>query len=256
MDEREAKLMAAIETEIMTILTSFYILGIWSQAYKDNPIYNICLSALIGTTIGHQVLTALTSSWRVIGAEFVAGDLVLLVPIVWGLLQYTFFSATYISIYRSAAMLYFAVKLGGIMSANISKILSVVTGWTNALVASAAAPTLYETTGLIINLITGIVTLLYFTYWDRIEGAAPPAFWRGLRTLGLLIYSCYFGYVVGFFYVGRSLQLGAVEATARMMETSGVYVVIIVAVAILIDATIGFRRILGLQPKQVVTAES
>ena len=242
-----------METSVMEILSTAYILGIWSQAYKDNPIYKICLAALVGTTLGHQVLIALTGSWRVVFSPFAAGEWIYIIPIVWGLLHYFFFSATYMQIYRSALVLWFAVKLGTIFPGNIDRVYVLVTGWTDMLTRQAP---LDQQIGLIVNLVLAAVVLLYFTYWNRLDRAMPPLFWRGLRTLGLLLFSCFFGYIVAYFFIGRSLQLGAVEAAVHMLETNGVYVLAAAALLIIVDALIGFRRILGLQPARTTVAET
>lgn len=124
-----------MEPILFEILISIVAVAIWSAFYRPNMFYAAMENVIIGATAANAVLVAITQVMRLDVAPLQAGQVVYIIPVLWGVSLYTFFSRTYFGIYRYSIIAVLAIDLALAIRSNMSTMWLNMAGWTVKFVA-------------------------------------------------------------------------------------------------------------------------
>jgi len=163
-----------------------------------------------------------------------ATNILLIVPLILGLLSYTFFSPNYITVYRIVNGFLLAIVLG----------IREGTTWMSN-IASLLNYMRFSVTDLsyLVTLGTTFITAFYFLNLRKYE---PQT--RGLRKIATWGSAMAIGFMCGTLYIQRiAVLIGWYMDFTTYPQYAGWIPMIVVALLIAVDALVGWRKILGLQ---------
>jgi len=220
--------------DLVQMVLTLSILGVYSHYYKDNPLYSIVESLTVGIYAGINVVESVrTIYFNELTA--VAGKPELIIPILLGIGVFTFFTQRLIGVYRTVLVLIAANRVGLAISAEL---------WSTMDRIYRMSMPQYGVISLA-YLICGTLSVTVWLYNRRFD---QPL--RQVRRVGLFVILSAFGYNVGQQFVPRITS--AIGAINTAITTDGIYVLAVVVVAIAVDAIYGWRRLLGLEKPQEV----
>jgi hypothetical protein len=228
----------AIDLDTLSIyLTPLIVFGVYSSLYKENPVYAFIEHAMIGISLAQILVVGWGSINKNLLTPLSEGQFTLLIPIIIGLSYLSIFVRGLEPVYRSiisariGAML--GLEVGMSITVSITQIIAVAEGVATDL-------------SNILALITMIFILFYFTF-----SRATDRVFSIPRKISRWFIFLFFAANVATLYGTR------LDAFVGWMFTialsPGVVIIPIVAVIILIDVLVGWRKILGLKE---VTAET
>jgi len=224
--------------DLVQMVLTLSILGVYSHYYKDNPLYSIVESLTVGIYAGINVVESVrTIYFNELTA--VAGKPELIIPILLGIGVFTFFTQRLIGVYRTVLVLIAANRVGLAISAEL---------WSTMDRIYRMSMPQYGVISLA-YLICGTLSVTVWLYNRRFD---QPL--RQVRRVGLFVILSAFGYNVGQQFVPRITS--AIGAINTAITTDGIYVLAVVVVAIAVDAIYGWRRLLGPEKPQEVTLGS
>jgi hypothetical protein len=212
---------------ISQILMAFVVFGNFSAAYQNNFLFRILGSVILGFATASQLVDSSERIMSVVITPLLEGDIEMLAPLVSGLLLLTFFSHRLRGIYRTILLLFAAVLWGagyvGMIGGPYYSIaeLSSVTSWEKAF-----------------DVIFFIALLVYFIFNERIGQKLAP-----IRKLSNWCITAYFGLGIAIMWARFGNNL--IGWTFRGIEGVGLYVGLIILGGVLIDAFVGWNKILG-----------
>ena len=108
-----------MDTSLVVLVEVFFTLAIWSLLYKDNTFYRFATLTMVGATAGYtaavSVNTIINNGW----VKILAGNYLLVVPLLLGPLFLTRISRTYDWLSRYPTSIIIGVGLGLSMSTYI-----------------------------------------------------------------------------------------------------------------------------------------
>ena len=227
------------------LVVTFIVLAIWSYLYKMHPIYGFLENITLGFMTANGLLVALDSINRGIliplNTDF-STNILLIVPLILGLLSYTFFTPNYITVYRLVNAFLLAIVLGIREGVGWQ---STVQGLLNRMRFALTDPSYLVTLG------ATVITAFYFLNMRKFEGQT-----RGLRKIATYGSAMAIGYMCGTLYIQRiAVLVGWWVDFTTYPDYAGWIPMIVVALIIAVDALVGWRKILGLR-KPVVDVEA
>jgi len=211
------------------------VMGIWSSLYKPNIIFEILTSIIVGYTCAHGILTAYTNIDRYDIQPLIKGDYTILVPIIWGLLTYTFFTRRYRDVYRACIFFTLVISLGQFLPARMDTFERSVLNWVKQ--ATGSDPM------MLVYMAILCLTLLYFVYWKRFEDTVGKSSWFDkVRLVTRCALFAYVGYAVGMNFLKFSVI--TVGITQSVQAGAGMYIVGVAAILLLFDIFVGWSKIL------------
>ncbi|KON30763.1 hypothetical protein AC480_00310 [miscellaneous Crenarchaeota group archaeon SMTZ1-55] len=219
------------------LVVTFVVLGIWSYLYKMHPFYGFLENITLGFMTAHGLLVAFDTINRGILIPLntdPATNILLIVPLILGLLSYTFFSPNYITVYRIVNGFLLAIVLG----------IREGTTWMSN-IASLLNYMRFSVTDLsyLVTLGTTFITAFYFLNLRKYE---PQT--RGLRKIATWGSAMAIGFMCGTLYIQRiAVLIGWYMDFTTYPQYAGWIPMIVVALLIAVDALVGWRKILGLQ---------
>ncbi len=192
--------------DIGTVIAGVLTLAVLSFLYRDNPVYKMAESLLIGVSIGYTLVVIWSSTLvdLLLRPLFLDGMLSLMVPLVLGLLMFGRFHRTTSSLSRLPIALMIGSGAGVAIPAMLdARILKQLSATVMPVVTAAGIPDLSA-----IVIICGVVTTLCYFYFSREhEGVLGSA-----ATVGTWFLMVFFGTTFGYTVMSRmSTFIGRME---------------------------------------------
>ncbi len=209
------------------LLMAFVVFGNFTAAYKNNPLFRVLGAVILGFATANSLVDSTTRIWLVIFDPLMAGDLYNIPALIVGSLFLCFFSYRLIGIYRTVLLCQAAVLWGlgyvGMIGGPYKSInqLSRITSF------SAAFDVIFFS-----------VMLCYFIFSEKLN--KPTATLRRLANWCIIIY---FGLGIAIMWARFGNNL--IGWTFRALEGIGMYVGFAMLAGVLIDALVGWNKILG-----------
>jgi hypothetical protein len=236
---------ATMDPYVWEIVSAFFILATFSVLWKANPFFKATQQIVIGIVTAFLLLFNITLMNTSVFSRIVAGESLYIISLIWGIAQYTYFSQPLRGIYRGAIVASLTISLG----TTINKVLALL--WVSMKGISWGM----TDTLLLTNVLVGAFAFIYHIYWKAFEDrfsriASIP------RMLYRFSFASYCGWVIGsVFCLGRGLNQVIDQAfyVVRGVGAGGVglYVLFIGLIVIVIDAVVGWNKILGRSPAKV-----
>jgi len=211
---------------------------LWTGVWKGTNTYFFVEHLLMGVVTAHYLLINLDSINVQLITRAGAGEWLYIIPFLYGLLYFFIFAKEpWIVLYRIVAVMYAAVTIGlGFLAKMASTVKSIY-------VYSAL-----EDPSDVVVLIFLICGMLYFIYGRKFEKYVK---WPGYIGLaGIYVYIG--GAMVTFWSRYADPVYGIALSTVR--TTGGIAVPLLIGLGILVEVTVGWRKLLGLKPAQVIPA--
>ncbi|MCP4684124.1 MAG: hypothetical protein GY867_01645, partial [bacterium] len=180
--------------DIATIIAGVLTLAIFSFLYRDNPIYKMAESLLIGISIGYVLVITWTNSLMALlfNPLFYEGRLALIVPLLLGLLMFGRFNRSTTALSRIPIAVLIGSGAGVAIPAMLNeRTLKQMSATVAPLVASSGTPNL---SGIVV-LLGVICTISYFYFSREHRGVLGKSAKVGTWFL-MIFFGTTFGYTV------------------------------------------------------------
>ncbi len=147
-------------TDFTTWLAAFLTLGIISMViFKDNPLYNLIVSAYMGIGVGHGVIMGLRVIFNSgVQPMFQESQFALIIPLLFGILLFARYFDRYARLARPSAALIVAVAAGlGLRGSIVAQFLDQIKATFIPL----------NSVGNIVLIVSVITTIIYFLFTER-----------------------------------------------------------------------------------------
>lgn len=237
---------ATMNPYVWEILAALLMLTTLSVLWKANPFFKATQQIVIGLVTGYLLMFNITLMDRSVFSRIAGGESLYIIALVWGLAQYTYFSTALRSVYRGAIVATLTISLGTTINKVLALLWVSMKGW----IAWGTTDVL-----LLTNVFVGAFAFLYHIYWETFEDRFAR-YVRIPRMLYRFSFASYCGWVIGsVFALGRGINFVVDQAfyVVRGVGAGGIglYVLIIGLVVIVIDAIVGWNKILGLSSAKV-----
>ena len=156
-----------------------------------------------------------------------AGDIQKIIPILLGLLIYTFFTKNYKAVYRAVMINFLLAGLG----------IGYARAWHGAIEMTIKWANIFTLDAFLIVVFVG-TSFLYLIYTEKLH-----RFTQLPGKVGFLGLLAMYGWVLGRMHLGY--QLKTIGTMLGIVTSSGIWVIPIAGLVILIDVFIGWNKILG-----------
>ncbi len=173
----------------MPYLNTFIFFAIYTTLYKNNPIYRIAQSLVVGAGAGFLIVSQVDAYQRgVVAQMFVGGSFnwTMLIPWILGLAYLCIFVPSLINVYRAVSILTLAVGMGVVLPYGPALFWTLSQGYAQNAFKFLSGFNL-QTFGQLVTAIAYVAGLSYFLFTDAASG--PTTTIRKGGRLVLLIYT-------------------------------------------------------------------
>jgi len=192
--------------DIATIIAGILTLAIFSFLYRDNPVYKMAESLLIGVSIGYVLVITWTNSLMslLFNPLFGEGRLTLILPLALGLLMFGRFNRNTVSLSRIPIAVLIGSGAGVAIPAMLNeRVLMQMSATVAPLVTSSGLPNL---SGIVV-LLGVLCTISYFYFSREHRGVLGKS-----AKVGTWFLMIFFGTTFGYTVMSRmSTFIGRVE---------------------------------------------
>jgi len=192
--------------DIATIIAGILTLAIFSFLYRDNPVYKMAESLLIGVSIGYVLVITWTNSLMslLFNPLFGEGRLALILPLALGLLMFGRFNRNTVSLSRIPIAVLIGSGAGVAIPAMLNeRVLMQMSATVAPLVTSSGLPNL---SGIVV-LLGVLCTISYFYFSREHRGVLGKS-----AKVGTWFLMIFFGTTFGYTVMSRmSTFIGRVE---------------------------------------------
>ena len=192
--------------DISTLIAGALTLAIFSFLYKDNPVYKLAESLLIGVSIGYFLVITWTNSLMALlfNPLFNDGRMALIVPLMLGVLMFGRFHRRTAVLSRIPIAVLIGSGAGVAIPAMLgARTLAQMSATVQPLLIDGAAPNL---SGLVV--LAGVLCTLAYFYFSREHKGAIG----GAAKVGTWFLMVFFGTTFGYTVMSRmSTLIGRVE---------------------------------------------
>jgi hypothetical protein len=221
-----------IPDTILAIMAAIITFIVMSFLYKENHLFSIVEGIAIGFAVGNTLILLLTRTYDQILTPLSLGNMEKLIPLFFGLLMFTFFIPKYRNVYRAVLMGYILIVYGVSFGFGIQTVIQRFISWGEILNIGGVA-----------TIIVAVTSLLYLIYSKRLSKLTKyPGY------LGYFFIIWMFGWMIGTFQVKHTV--GLVQIFTTITTGPGLYIMLIAALALVIDIFVGWRKILRLGPTE------
>jgi hypothetical protein len=182
--------MASPIEPLMPYLNTFIFFAAYTVLYKNNPVYRIAQSLVVGVGAGYLLVAQLDAFNRgVITQTFVDGQLnfAMLLPWILGIAYVCIFIPRLINVYRAVSILTLTVGMGVVLPYGPALFWTVTTGYAENGLKIITEGLSLATIGQLLTAIAYGLGLSYFFFTDY--AAKPTTTARSLGRVVLLIYT-------------------------------------------------------------------
>jgi hypothetical protein len=237
----------ALPTEVTAILGAAVTFIIMSFLYKENDIYSIVEGIAVGFSVANSLMLLIQDVINRDILPLAAGNVGQAVPLIFGALMFTFFITKLKGVYRAVLMSYVLITYGVSFGVGLQSTLVRFVTW-----GQAAANNLGSTTSIggWVSIIVITCALFYLSYSQKLQ---PVYKYPGM--LGYFFFISMFGWIMGYWQTAQTVALVGVF-TSIESTMLGTAVMVIAFAVFIVDALVGWKKILGLKPKNLVEASS
>jgi len=182
--------MPAIIEPFMPYLNTFIFFAIYTTLYKNNPVYRIAQSLVVGVGAGYLVV-AQVDAWQrgVMSQMFVAGNFnfEMLIPWIMGLAYFCIFIPQLINVYRAISILTLTVGMGVVLPYGPAIFWTISQTYAQNALNILKVGVTFASVGTLVTAIAYVLGLSYFLFTDKV--AKPTAPFRQGGRIVLLIYT-------------------------------------------------------------------
>lgn len=236
-----------LSPEITAILGAAVTFIVMSFLYKENDIYSIVEGIAVGFSVANSLMLLVLDIINRNILPLAAGNIGQAVPLIFGALMFTFFITKLRGIYRAILMSYVLITYGVSFGVGLQSTLVRFVTW-----GQAAANNLGSSTSIggWLSIIVITCALFYLSYSQKLQ---PVYKYPGM--LGYFFFISMFGWIMGYWQTAQTIALVGVFTNVES-TMAGTAVMIIAFAVFIIDALVGWKKILGLKPKELVQAPS
>ena len=214
-----------MDTVIINLVNAALLIMLWSVYYKENPFSHFVESLLIGLAMGYLIFVTIDTLGSIWIAPMRAGNWLLVIPAILGLMLYAMFSRKHAYLSRITIAAIVGTGMGFATARTVPvMILGQIKGLGTSLVSAAPL----DVFNWAVILVTSISTLTYFTFTREHTGSL------GLITrLGRWSIMIGFGTIFGATIWGNHVFV--IERCAFISEAPMAYLIPIAFAVILWD---------------------
>jgi hypothetical protein len=175
---------------LMPYLNTFIFFAAYTVLYKNNPVYRIAQSLVVGVGAGFLLVANINAFNRgVIQQTFVNGGLnfAMLLPWILGLAYLRIFIPSLINVYRAVSILTLTVGIGVVLPYGPALFWTVSVGYAQNALNFITEGLSTATIGQLLTAIAYVLGLSYFFFTDY--AARPTTTFRRLGRVVLLVYT-------------------------------------------------------------------
>jgi hypothetical protein len=175
---------------LMPYLNTFIFFAAYTVLYKNNPVYRIAQSLVVGVGAGFLLVANINAFNRgVIQQTFVNGGLnfSMLLPWILGLAYLCIFIPSLINVYRAVSILTLTVGIGVVLPYGPALFWTVSVGYAQNALNFITEGLSTSTLGQLLTAIAYVLGLSYFFFTDY--AARPTTTFRRLGRVVLLVYT-------------------------------------------------------------------
>jgi hypothetical protein len=175
---------------LMPYLNTFIFFAAYTVLYKNNPVYRIAQSLVVGVGAGFLLVANINAFNRgVIQQTFVNGGLnfAMLLPWILGLAYLCIFIPSLINVYRAVSILTLTVGIGVVLPYGPALFWTVSVGYAQNALNFITEGLSTATIGQLLTAIAYVLGLSYFFFTDY--AARPTTTFRRLGRVVLLVYT-------------------------------------------------------------------
>jgi len=174
----------------MPYLNTFIFFAAYTVLYKNNPVYRIAQSLVVGVGAGYLIVAQINAYQRgVVSQMFVNGNLniAMLLPWIMGLAYLCIFIPKLINVYRAVSILTLTVGMGVVLPYGPALFWTVTQTYAKNALNILSKGASVATVGTLVTAIAYVLGLSYFFFTDY--ASKPTTTFRQLGRLVLLIYT-------------------------------------------------------------------
>jgi hypothetical protein len=182
--------MASIIEPLMPYLNTFIFFAAYTVLYKNNPVYRIAQSLIVGVGAGYLLVAQIDAFNRgVVMQTFTDGGLniIMLLPWIIGVGYLCIFVPRLISVYRAVSILTLTVGMGVVLPYGPALFWTVTQTYAQNALNFVSQGISVATIGNLVTAIAYALGLSYFFFTDY--AAAPTTQFRKLGRVVLLVYT-------------------------------------------------------------------
>jgi len=182
--------MASPIEPLMPYLNTFIFFAAYTVLYKNNPVYRIAQSLIVGVGAGYLLVANINAFDRgVISQTFVDGNLnvEMLLPWIMGLAYLCIFSPRLINVYRAVSILTLTVGMGVVLPYGPALFWTITQTYAENALNFISQGITVATIGNLVTAISYALGLSYFFFTDY--ASKPTTEFRKLGRVVLLVYT-------------------------------------------------------------------
>jgi hypothetical protein len=182
--------MASPIEPFMPYLNTFIFFAAYTVLYKNNPVYRIAQSLVVGVGAGYLLVANINAFNRgVVTQTFVDGSLnwAMLIPWILGIGYCTIFVPKLISVYRAVSILTLTVGMGVVLPYGPALFWTITTGYAQNALNILSEGFTVASFGQLLTAVAYALGLSYFFFTDAVS--KPTTTFRNLGRIVLLIYT-------------------------------------------------------------------
>jgi len=175
---------------LMPYLNTFIFFGAYTVLYKNNPVYRITQSLVVGVGAGYLLIAQINAFDRgVVQQTFVDGNLnvAMLLPWIMGLAYLCIFVPRLINVYRAVSILTLTVGMGVVLPYGPALFWTVSQTYAQNALNFISDGITVATIGNLVTAISYVLGLSYFFFTDY--ASKPTTTFRSLGRVVLLVYT-------------------------------------------------------------------
>jgi hypothetical protein len=182
--------MASIIEPFMPYLNTFIFFAAYTVLYKNNPVYRIAQSLVVGVGAGYLLIAQINAFNRGVASQTIVDgqiQLAMLIPWILGILYVCIFIPRLINVYRFVSILTLTVGMGVVLPYGPALFWTVTKGYAQNALNFLSEGLSVSTFGQLLTAIAYGLGLSYFFFTDY--AAKPTTTARSLGRVVLLIYT-------------------------------------------------------------------
>lgn len=182
--------MASPIEPLMPYLNTFIFFAAYTVLYKNNPVYRLTQSLIVGVGAGYLLLANVDAFYRGVASQtFVDGGLnaSMLIPWILGLGYLCIFFPKLIDVYRAVSILTLTVGMGVVLPYGPALFWTVTQTYAQNALNFLSEGISVSTIGSLVTAIAYVLGLSYFFFTD--VASKPTTQFRKLGRVVLLIYT-------------------------------------------------------------------
>lgn len=235
----------SLPADVSALLGAAVTIIVMTFLYKENDIYSIVEGIAVGFSVSNSLQLFIIDAINRNILPLASGNIGQAVPLIFGALMFTFFTTKRKGIYRSIMTVYILIMYGVTFGFGLQAVTNRFITWGNLAATNIGSAT---SIGGVVSIIVITTALLYLTYSQKLYSYSKYP-----GQLGYIFFISMFGWIMGMWQTSQTIALISVFTTVES-TTAGTAILALGFAIFLVDVFIGWKKILGLKPKQQIEA--